>query len=412
MREGEFIMASLKTRFKNAWNIFRGRDPTEPLYYPYDRYSYQPNRLRMNGQIMKSMLISMYNKIAIDVSQVEINHVKLDENKKYLETLYNSNLNNLLTLEANIDQTGTEFIRSAVMEMLNDGCCALVPTSTTENIYQTDSYEVQEARIGKIISWSPYSIIVELYNEETGRLETISVWKKHAVILENPFYAVMNEPNATGQRLIRTLNQIDQQNADVARGKWNLIIQTPWAVRSKGKRDLSENRLKEIENQLSNSPHGIAYLDANESVIQLNRAIGNDLWNQAKDLQEELLNQLGISIGVFNGTANDQEMLNYYDRVVNPILGAIAKGIERKWLTPTARTQGQSVRYFRNPFSSVPLSNIADVFDKMKSNEIMTSNECRANVGLKPINDGRADELINASINVQENVNEKKKKLM
>ena len=400
-------MANFKTRFKNAWNIFRGRDPTEPFYYPYES-SYQPNRPRMNGKITKSMLISMYNKIAIDVSQVEINHVKVDENKKYLETFYNSNLNNLLTLEANIDQTGTEFIRSAVMTMLNDGCCALVPTSTTANMYQTDSYEVQEARIGKITGWAPYSITVELYNEETGRVETINVLKKHAVILENPFYAVMNEPNATGQRLIRTLNQIDQQNADAARGKWNIIIQAPWAIRSKGRRNLTEDRQKEIEDQLSNSPHGIAYLDANEKVIQLNRAIDNDLWNQAKDLQEELLNQLGISINVFNGTANDQEMLNYYDRVVNPILGTIAKGIERKWLTQTARTQGQSIRYFRNPFSSVPLSNIADVFDKMKSNEIMTSNECRANVGLKPINDGRADELINASINVQENVSEKK----
>lgn len=403
-------MISIRERLKNVFSVFRGRDPTSYTPTTYNNYyasTASQNRPRFNPRISRSNLVSIYNKIAIDVSSVPINHVRLDDEGKYSETIKGP-LNDVLTLDANLDQTGRELIRDAVMTMLNDGSCAIVPIYTNGDPYKTDSFTVEEARVGSIVQFMPYHVKVNVYNIEHGRREDVIVPKSQCVLLENPFYAVMNEPNATGMRLINTLNQIDEQNSEAARGKFNLIIQSPFAARSKKNQELSKIRRQEIEDQLTNSPHGIAYIDASDHVIQLNRALENDLWQQAQDLQAELLNQIGVAKEVFDGTADEHQQMNYFDRVVTPILKIIIEGIERKWLSKTARSQGQAIRYFRDPFSSVPLSNIADIFDKMKKNEIMSSNECRSVLGLKPVDNERANELVNAAINVKEDVEEKK----
>lgn len=402
-------MLQIRKRLLNAWNVFRGRDPTEYQYISSMGYSqdYRNSRTNYSGINNRTTLVSIYNKIAVDVSNIPFRHVYLDEDDKYKSTV-NSNLNEVLKLDANIDQTGKELIRDVVLTTLNNGVSALVPTYTTEDPLKTESYDIKEARVGRIVSWSSYHIKVEVYNVESGRKEEITLPKSICPIIENPFYAVMNEPNSTVSRLRNVQGQIDKMNSDAAQGKFNLIIQAPYAIRTKNKQQMSDMRRQEIEEQLSNSPHGIAYLDATEHVIQLNRPLENDLWRQYQDLQTEMLNEMGIAKEIFDGTANEVQQMNYYDRVITPFLFTISEAIERRWLSKTARTQKQAIRYFRNPFVSVPLSNIADVFDKLKKNEVITANECRSEIGLKPIDDGRADRLVNASINVQENINEEK----
>lgn len=391
-------MASPLDRFKSAYNAFMGRAPTSKTYYYYGGSGNRPDRIRHRIQNERSIINSIYNRIAVDSSSIDIKHVKIDEDGKYVSTIKDQ-LNRVLTLEANIDQTGRVLISDLVYSMLDEGCVALVLTDSTEDPEVTDSYEVTEARIGKIVEWFPKEVLVEVYNENKGKKEQIRVSKRYTPIIENPFYSIMNEPNAVLQRLIRVLNQLDRLNEQNSAGKMDLIVQLPYLVKTEAKQRYAEERRKSIEAQLTGSQYGIAYIDGTEKVIQLNRPVENNLWNQAKELKEDLFNQMGLTMEILNGTADEKTMTNYYSRIIEPILTTIVEEIERKWISKTAQTQGQGIRFFRDPFKLVPVGDLAEISDKLTRNEIMSSNEVRVRVGLPPSKDPKADELRNSNIN-------------
>lgn len=390
-------MPGIMDRMKRTWNAFMGRDPTYPYSYGYGT-SYRPDRIRLTGVNTKSIVASIYNRIAIDCSQVDIRHVRLDgEFGRYKETI-DSSLNRCLSTEANIDQTGRALIQDAVMSMFDEGCVALFATDYDVDPLRTDSYRVEAIRTGKIKEWYPKSIKVEVYNDLIGKKQDIVVEKRLTPIIENPFYATMNEPNSILQRLLRLLSQVDQTNEAASANKLDMIVQLPYAAKSPAKREYAESRRRSIEEQLTGSKLGLAYIDAMERVIQLNRPIENNLWDQAKDLQTQLFNQLGLTESIFDGSADEKTLLNYYNRTIEPILSAISLEIERKWLSQTARSQNQAIRFFRDPFKLVPVNDLAETADKFTRNEIMTSNEFRSIIGMRPSNDPKADQLVNSNI--------------
>ena len=393
-------MPTVLDRFKKSWNAFMGRDPTiDRREYGYGS-SIRPDRMRFTYNNAQTIISSVYNRIAVDVSAIDIKHVKLDENKTYQDDV-DSFLNDCLMYEANIDQTGRAFIQDVVQSMFDEGCVAIVPTDADLNSTKTKVNEakVYSVRTGKIKAWYPTAVTVNCYNDRTGRKEDITLPKSVVAIIENPFYAVMNEPNSTLQRLLRTINQLNAFNDQNTSGKLDMIIQLPYVIKSELKRQEAERRRAEIEEQLTNTKYGIAYADGTERIVQLNRSLENNLWQQVKELTEELYNQLGLTKTIFDGTADEQTMINYNNRTIEPICAAIANELERKFLTPTARTQGHAVRYFRDPFKLVPVNQLADIADKFTRNEIMSSNEFRVKIGFKPSDDPKADELRNATIN-------------
>lgn len=391
---------SVISRAKNAWNAFRGRaDPVSINNYPMYMSSYEnPSRIRISNVNSKSIVSSVYNQIAVDVSAADIHHVRLDDDDRFQEII-KSPLNRALSLDANIDQTGRAMIRDLAFSMMDEGVVAVVPISTSADPNLTKSYDIYELRVGKIVKWRPKQITVELYDEETGVKRQITLEKRICAIIENPFYTIMNEPNSVAQRLIRVLKQLDSVNETTSSGKLDLIIQLPYPVKNQKKQEFANERKHEIEAQLVNSKYGIAYIDGTEKVIQLNRAVENTLWQQAKDLQTQLYNQLGFSQSIFDGTADEKTLLNYNNRTVEPILSCIVEEMERKWISPTAITQKQGIRYLRNPFKLVPVNDIAEIADKFTRNEILSSNEIRSIIGFKPSDDPKADQLINANLN-------------
>lgn len=393
-------MASPIERFKSAYNAFMGRAPTNNTVY-YGGSYIRPDRIRHRIQNERSIINTIYNRIAVDSSSIDIKHVRLNDDGNYDSTILDS-LNRVLTIDANIDQTGRAMLSDLVYSLLDEGCIALFPTHTEGDPATTDSYEVLEARVAKIVEWYPKHVKIDVYNEKSGKKEQLVVEKRYTAIVENPFYSIMNEPNSTLQRLIRVLNQLDQVNTQNSSGKMDLIIQLPYVVRTEAKQAIAENRRKSIEAQLTENKYGIAYIDGTEKVIQLNRPVENNLWAQAKELKEDLFNQMGLTMEILNGTANDKTMVNYYSRIIEPILTAIVEEIERKWLSRTAQTQRQGIRFFRDPFKLVPVQDIAEISDKFTRNEIMTSNEIRSKIGLKPSDDPKADMLINSNLNQSE----------
>lgn len=385
-------------RFKKSWNAFVGNQEQVIQYRDIGTsYSYRPDRIRLTRGNDRSIVTSVFNRISIDCASISIRHVRLDENDRYLEDV-DSGLNNCLTIEANADQTGRAFIMDAVMSMFDEGCVALVPVDTDVDPDVTDSYKILSMRTGKILEWFPAHVKVRVYNEQTGQKEDIILQKRSVGIIENPLYAIMNEPNSTMQRLIRKLALLDVTDEKTASGKLDLIIQLPYIIKTDTRRAQAEERRKDIEMQLSESAHGIAYIDGTEKVTQLNRPVENNLMKQIEYLTGILYSQLGITQAILDGTADDKTMLNYYTRTVEPIVSAISDELKRKFLTKTARSQGQSIVYFRDPFKLVPVNDIAEIADKFTRNEIMTSNEIRQIVGMRPSTDPKADELRNSNI--------------
>lgn len=388
-------------RLQHAWNVFLNRDLEDeydviPRYLEYGGYSYRPDRMRFSRGNEKTIVTSVYNRISTDASAIMIQHVRLDDNGRFKEII-DSGLNNCLNLSANTDQTGRAFIQDVVQSMLDEGCVAIIPTDTS--VYpKTGSYEINELRTGKIIQWYPQSVRVEIYNENSGKKQEVVVPKSLAAIIENPFYSVMNEPNSTFKRLIHKLNLLDSVDEIASSGKLDLIIQLPYVIKTQSRREQAENRRKDIETQLSSSKYGIAYTDGTEHITQLNRPVENNLMTQIEYLTSMLYSQLGITQAIMDGTADETIMLNYYNRTVEPIISAIVDEMKRKFLTKTARSQKQSILFFRDPFRLVPISNLADIADKFTRNEIMSSNEIRQIVGMKPSEDPKADELRNKNI--------------
>lgn len=390
-------MSSLGERIKNSWNAFMGRDPTQ--YSLYGGSYTRPDRVRFSTTNARSIVASIYNRIAVDVSSIDIRHVRLNEDNEYQYTI-EDDLNWALERSANLDQTGRSMIQDGVMSMFDEGCIAFVPVLTDKSPVMTDSYKIFKIRVGKVVSWYPKQVRLLVYNEDKGYKEEITLSKSYVAIVENPFYSIMNEPNSTLKRLIRILNQIDRSNEENSSSKLDLVIQVPYKIQSKAQREYAKTRKKDIEDQLSgNSQLGIAYIDGTEKVIQLNRAIENNLWDQAVKLTQELYNQLGVTSAIFDGTADEKAILNYYDRTIKPILRAITEEMERKWLSRTAITQGQGIRFFRDVFSLVPVSELAEISDKLTRNEIASSNNIRSMIGMKPSQDPRADLLLNKNLN-------------
>ena len=385
-------------RIKHGWNAFiNNKDPTRRDYYDIGPgYSYRPDRPRTTRGNERSIITSIFNRIALDVSSLDIKHCKLDENDRYIETK-NSGLNNCLTLEANKDQTARAFVQDIVLSMLDEGVVAVVPIDTDVDP-ATGTYEIETLRVGKIIEWRPNTVRIRVYNDNTGRKEDIIMPKSAVAIIENPFFAVMNEPNSTLQRLIRKLNLLDAIDEQSSSGKLDLIIQLPYVVKSTTKKQQAEERRKDIEMQLTGSKYGIAYVDATERITQLNRPVENNLMKQIEFLTAMLYSQLNFHQTILDGTADEKTMLNYNNRTIEVIVSAIVNEFKRKFLTKTARTQRQSIMYFSNPFKLVPINNIAEIADKFTRNEILTSNEIRQIIGMKPSSDPKADQLINSNI--------------
>lgn len=391
---------------QHAWNSFTNRDPT----YDYNRdlgmsYSIKPDRVRFTGGNERSIVTSVYNRIALDTASINILHCRLDENDRYSETI-NSALNRCLTKSANIDQTGRAFIQDVVMSLLDEGCVAIVPVDTTLDPEVTKGFDVNSMRTGKIIQWYPRHVKVRVYNDRTGQREDIILEKNSVCIIENPLYAVINEPNSTMQRLIRKLNLLDVVDEQSGSGKLDLIIQLPYVIKTDARREQAEKRRKEIEMQLAGSKYGIAYADGTERITQLNRSVENNLMKQIEYLTNLLYAQLGLTQSILDGTADDKTMLNYYNRTIEPIISAIVDEIERKFLSSTAITQGQAIKYFRDPFKLVPINDIAEIADKFTRNEIVSSNEIRTLIGFKPSKDPSADELRNKNLNQSKNPKE------
>lgn len=393
-------MPSFTERLQHAWNAFNNKDPT-PVYKPdiYYNGSYiNQSRRRLSIGNERSIVNAIFNRIAADVASVDMRHVRLDVNGRYIETI-DDGLNTCLCVEANIDQTGRALIQDAVMSMFDEGVVAIVPIDTTINPTISGSYDISSMRTGKIKEWMPKHVKVELYNEQTGRRQEIILPKKMVAIVENPFYSIMNEPNSTLQRLIRKLNLLDAIDEQSGSGKLDLIIQLPYVIKTEARKQQAENRRKDIEMQLAGSKYGIAYTDGTERITQLNRSVDNNLMKQIEYLTDTLMGQLGITNEILNGTANETTMLNYNTRVVAVICTALVEAMRRTFLTKTARTQGQSISFFQDPFKLVPVSAIADIADKFTRNEILSSNEIRGIIGFKPVDDPRADELRNKNLN-------------
>lgn len=384
-------------RLQHAWNAFMNRSPTNYYHNVGDSYTYRPDRIRLARRNERSIVTSVYNRIALDVSAIDIKHVRLDENNRFEEEV-NSGLNNCLTLDSNLDQTGRAFMQDVVMSLLDEGSVAIVPTDTTFNPDVTSSYDILTMRVGKIVEWYPNKVMVRVYNEKSGKRQDIIVPKSTVAIIENPLYAVMNEPNSTMQRLIRKLNLLDAIDEQSGSGKLDLIIQLPYVIKTDARRQQAEQRRKDIEMQLAGSKYGIAYTDGTERVTQLNRPVENNLMKQIEYLTSMLYSQLGITQSILDGTADDKTMLNYYNRTIEPIIAAIVDEMKRKFLTKTARSQRQSIIFVRNPFNLVPVNDIAEIADKFTRNEIMTSNEIRQIIGMMPSDDPKADKLVNSNI--------------
>ena len=387
---------NLSTRLAHAWNAFTSRDPTQYIITG-PGYSSRPDRPRLSRGNEKSIATSIFNRIALDVSSVNIKHCRLDKNGRYVEDI-DSGLNNCLNLEANKDQTGRAFIQDVVLSMLDEGCVALVPVETTIDPKSSNSYQIDSMRTGKITEWYPDMVRVRLYNDRTGEKEEILLPKIQVAIIENPLYAVVNEYNSTMQRLIRKLSLLDVTDEQTASGKLDLIIQLPYVIKTETRREQAERRRKDIIDQLAGSQYGIAYTDGTEKITQLNRSLENNLLKQVEYLTNMVYSQLGITQSVLDGTADEKTMLNYMNRTVEPIISAIVDELKRKFLTKTARSQLQSIVYFRDPFRLVPVNDIAEIADKFTRNEIMTSNEIRQIVGMQPSKDPKADKLVNSNI--------------
>lgn len=387
----------LRDRLQHAWNAFFNRDPTSNYRTNEISYSYRPDRPRLSRGNERSIVTAIYNRIALDVASIDIKHCKLDENGRYVKDM-KSGLNECLTVEANMDQTARAFIQDVVISMLDEGVVAVVPVDTTLNPKTTGSYDITSMRTGKILEWSATSVKIKVYNDRTGQKEDIILPKSTVGIIENPLYSVINEPNSTMQRLIRKLNLLDSIDEQSGAGKLDLIIQLPYIIKTDARRQQAEQRRKEIEMQLAGSKYGIAYTDGTERVTQLNRPVENNLMKQIEYLTSMLYSQLGFHQTILDGTADEKTMLNYTNRTIEPIASAIVDELKRKFLTKTARTQGQSIEFFRNPFRLVPINNIAEIADKFTRNEILTSNEIRQIIGMKPSNDPKADQLINSNI--------------
>lgn len=388
---------SIGSRLKHAWNAFFNKDPTPINWDRGSAYAYRPDRPRLTRGNERSIVNAIYNRIALDVSALVVKHCKLDENGRYSEDV-DSKLNKCLTIEANVDQTARAFRQDIVMSMLDEGCVAIVPVDTTDNPLVTGSYDILTMRTGKILEWRPSTVKVRVYNDRTGEKEDIDLEKNVVGIIENPLYSVINEPNSTMQRLIRKLNLLDTIDEQSGSGKLDLIIQLPYIIKTDARRQQAEQRRKDIEMQLAGSKYGIAYTDGTERITQLNRPIENNLMKQIEYLTSMLYSQLGITQSVLDGTADEKTMLNYNNRTVEPIASAIVDEMKRKFLTKTAISQHQTIMFFTEPFKLVPVSNLADIADKFTRNEILSSNEVRQIIGMKPSGDPKADQLINKNI--------------
>lgn len=390
---------SIIDRIKRGWNAFaNNRDPT----YRFDSERgmssvYRPDRVRYTRGNERTIVTSIYNRIALDVADLDIRHVRLDEEGRFIDYI-NSGLDNCLTLESNIDQTGRAFIHDAIQSMFDEGVVALVPIDTDIDPTKTESYKIETMRTGKVIEWYPQHVKLNVYNERTGRREDIKMPKRMVGIIENPFFAVMNEPNSTMQRLVKKLALLDAIDEQSGSGKLDLIIQLPYVIKSPARRQQAEERRKDIEMQLSGSKYGIAYTDGTERITQLNRPVENNLMKQIEYLTSMLYSQLGITQSILDGTADEQTMLNYYNRTIKPIVSAFVDEMKRKFLSKTARSQSQSIAYYRDPFSLTPVDKLAEASDKFTRNEIMTSNEIRQKIGMKPSKDPKADQLVNSNI--------------
>lgn len=392
-------MPAITERFKNAWSAFTSRDPTFNQNHSYfEGFAYRPDRRFFRRGNERSIVTAVYNRIAIDAASVGIRHVRVDQNGNFVEEMP-SKLNEAFSTEANIDQTGRAMIQDLVMSMLDEGVVALVPTYTSANPIYSDSYEIYNLRVARITKWFPEHVRVNLYDDRTGKHREVTLPKKMVAIIENPLYAVMNEPNSTLQRLIRKLNILDVVDEQTGSGKLDLIIQLPYVIKTESRKAQAENRRKDIEMQLAGSKYGIAYTDGTERITQLNRPAENNLMKQIEYLTSMLYGQLGITEEVINGTADEKVMLNYHNRTIEPILSAITGESERKFLTVTGRTQGQAIKFFRDPFKLVPVNDLAEIADKFTRNEILSSNEIRGIIGYKPVDDPRADELRNKNLN-------------
>lgn len=388
---------SLGERLQHAWNAFRNRDPTRSYGYFGPGFSYRPDRPRLTRGNERSIVTSIYNRIALDVAAINIQHCKLDDDGRFIETI-NSGLNECLNLSANMDQTGRAFMQDVVMSMFDEGCVAIVPVDTTMDPKVSDSYDIKSLRTGRITEWHPEYVKINLYNDRTGQKEDVIMPKSAVAIVENPLYAVINEPNSTMQRLIRKLNLLDVIDEQSGSGKLDLIIQLPYVIKTDARRQQAEERRKDIEMQLSNSKYGIAYTDGTERITQLNRSVDNNLMKQIEFLTSMLYSQLGLTQAIMDGTADEQAQLNYVNKTIEPIISAIVDEMKRKFLTKTARSQNKSIKFFRDPFKLVPVNQIAEIADKFTRNEIMSKNEFRQIVGMKPSDDPKADQLINSNI--------------
>ena len=393
---------ALMDRLKHAWNIFKNKDPTQVNWNIGPSYGYRPDRMRYTRGNERSIVTAVYNRIAMDVAAVNLKHIRLDENDRYKETI-DSGLNNCLSVEANLDQTGRAFIQDLVASMLDEGCVAAVPTDADDEPEDSGNFKVYTLRTGKILEWYPRHVKVEVYNEQEGQHQQIIIPKSTVPLIENPMYSVMNEPNSIYQRLVRKLTLLDVVDEQTSSGKLDLIIQLPYIIKTAARREQAEKRRKDIEKQLSEGKYGIAYTDGTERITQLNRPVENNLMKQIEYLTSMFFSQLGITQSILDGTADEKTMLNYYNRTIEPILSAIADEMKRKFLTPTARSQKQTIAYFRDPFKLVPVNDIAEIADKFTRNEIMTSNEIRQVIGMKPSSDPNADVLRNKNLSDSSN---------
>lgn len=388
---------ALMDRLKHAWNTFKNKDPTQVNWNIGPSYGYRPDRMRYTRGNERSIVTAVYNRIAMDVAAVNLKHIRLDENDRYKETI-DSGLNNCLSVEANLDQTGRAFIQDLVASMLDEGCVAAVPTDADDEPEDSGNFKVYTLRTGKILEWYPRHVKVEVYNEQEGQRQQIIIPKSTVPLIENPMYSVMNEPNSIYQRLVRKLTLLDVVDEQTSSGKLDLIIQLPYIIKTEARREQAEKRRRDIEKQLSEGKYGIAYTDGTERITQLNRPVENNLMKQIEYLTSMFFSQLGITQSILDGTADEKTMLNYYNRTIEPILSAIADEMKRKFLTPTARSQKQTIAYFRDPFKLVPVNDIAEIADKFTRNEIMTSNEIRQVIGMKPSSDPNADVLRNKNL--------------
>ena len=395
-------MPTITQRIRSGWNAFIGRDPTvTQLTQEFGSYGIRPGRMRYTGGNQRSIVASVYNRISVDVASIHIEHVRLDDNGHFKDSI-DSGLNKCINVSANVDQTGRALIQDIVESMFDEGVVAVVPTDTSVDPIKTDSYDILSMRTGRVIAWYPKDVKIHLYNENVGRFQDIILPKKNVAIIENPFYSIMNEPNSTLQRLIYAINKLNAANDNSTSSKLDLIIQLPYVTKSPQRQAEARKRRREIEDQLSNSKLGIAYTDGTERVTQLNRSLDNNLWTQVKELTEQLYSQLGVTPSILDGTADEATRINYFNSTIAPICSAITEEFERKFLTKTARSQKQAVIFFRDPFKLVPVSQLADIADKFTRNEIMTSNELRGEIGMKPVDDPKADRLMNSNLNMTE----------